>query len=332
VILIDALEATAAHLAGSLPVVMSSFGFECRLQRRTTTVDLGLCVEPSNGGRGALAGLGAAGGQPTTDDRWHRISALAARWADATSPLHAWVPFLFLEFDADYALDGVPVPAVFVSFDWPLAEPPTANAPSPGAGCVTLRVAQEALYVLRGASPQPIDANLESCFRELPSDGRAVHVGAMLGRPGTAVRLSVSMPAGELRDYLTRVGWPSSAGVDALLGTFAPSAGRVHAEFDVGEVIGPQLGLVLSPSDSGDDAGRWHGLLARLVENALCTPAKRAALLKWPAVTREAPIGVGRCCFLQRAVSHIKVSSGPLRRPEAKAYLTVTPRIPRVTE
>jgi hypothetical protein len=154
----------------------------------------------------------------------------------------------------------------------------------------------------------------------------------MLGRPGTGVRLSVSMPADELRGYLTRIGWPSSVGVESLLATFAPPAGRVHVEFDVGEVIGPQLGIVLSPSDPVDDAGRWHGLLARLMENALCTPAKRAALLKWPGVTNETPSARGHLCSLQRAVSHIKVSGGPRRRPEAKAYLTVTPRLPRATE
>lgn len=312
-------------LATAVPRVMSSFGFECRLHGDDDAVDIGFSIEPGNGGAAVLAGAVADDRitwATNRHDAWRRLQAFAVQWCVADSPTHMWVPFIFLEIDAAAAAASVPVPSVFVALDWPLQ--PRSDA-RPAETCAPVfAVARDVLCRLHGAPlSSATTRRLRDCFEALPPGGWISHVAAMLSRVPAAPRLSVDLRRASLRGYLEALGWMHwSHDLEAILALLAEDQRSVQVDFDVGERIGPKLGVLLSTLERPDVAS----LLDRIVAAGWCTAAKRDAVLQWPG-TVMAPSAVGAPSWmLQRYVSHVKVSYAPDGRCEAKAYLMVRPR------
>jgi len=222
-------------------------------------------------------------------------------WSDPTSLLHSWIPFVFLEFDADVPSDPIPVPSVFVSLDWPIVDPAEPEAEQ-GVRSLTTAVVHDALYLLLGPNGlAPFAANLGACIDALPDSGRVLHAGAMLGRSACGARLSIAMPRAAQVGYLERFGLGRSAGiVESVMATLAPTNDRVHLELDVTETIGPRIGVVLAC----DRPEGWAELLARLDAERFCTADERAELMRWP-------------------ISHLKITPAPSGMREAKAYLNL---------
>ncbi len=110
-------------------------------------------------------------------------------------------------------------------------------------------------------------------------------------------------------------------------------AERLHLSFDVtAEEILPRIGLEGSFPRQPPREPRWRSLLTRLVEEGLCSPDKRDALLRWPgydsfwtAPERWPLAEAGPRGFCVRALSHLKLACHPDREPEAKAYLAFDP-------
>jgi hypothetical protein len=309
--LIGEREAVAiAAIARAIPDLGDVFGFECRLRGEQAAVDLGICV------RRRRSGTAFAVGRPlqSRDDAWARLGEFLAAWSDQGSTLDAWIPFVFLEFDAAVHHPTLPIPSVFVSLDEPLAEPSEARARG-------LSVVSEALHILHGRALDPlVGQTLGACFHHLPPAGRVVHVGAMLGREPATVRLSVAIPRDEVHAYFSSLGWLAPVGVvERVLAIYAPEGFDVHLEFDVAGTLGPTLGVVLAP---GNPTG-WDQLLGALVTHELCAPAKRDALLAWPG--EIASTIAGAPYLVRRALSHVKISAVSGVGLEAKAYFTGSP-------
>jgi hypothetical protein len=294
-----ALERVLA-IARAVPDIGDTIGLECRLGPAAGPVDLGIAIRRRSGGRRADEPLPA-------DPAWRRLSAFRDAWDDPTSRLHSWIPFVFLEFDA-VGPPGIPQPSVFVTLDWPLVDPSDADAER-DVRRLSATVVHDALLLLLGSRALSRRvANLDRCMDALPDEGRVVHAGAMLGRRGSGVRLSLAMRREAHPRYLQHVGLtPLVDAVESIVTTFAPDEHRVHVEIDVAETIGPRLGVVLAC----DRADGWARLLARIEDNALCTAAESAELLRWPEI------------------SHLKITPGDTGRHEAKAYVTLARRVGR---
>jgi len=300
---------TIEAIAGAIPDVARCFGFECRLHPDARAVDFGVGIaRPS---AGALALPTAA---LTADDAWRRVRIFARQWARPGTLTHERVPFIFLEFDADGAAPLLPVPSVFVSFDWPLSDGGPSSSP-PAAWTV----AEESLELLLEARlTARLRERLEVCFAALPEDGRVVHAGAMLGRRSDTARLSVSVPRVELGGYLARIGWHhSTATIDDCIAAYAPNSTHAHLECDVGDVLAPRLGIVIAV----DHPGEWVPILHRLSDDGLCARAKRDAVLAWAEISVGEPVAPPSP---GRGLSHVKIDCEPGRAPAAKVYLTFT--------
>lgn len=263
----------------------------------------------------------------SSDERWRRLHQFGARWC--TDP--AWrlrAPFLFLEYDEDTPLEPVPVPSVFVGLDWPLEElgeearrpGRTDSAQTPGLSDV-----KQMLAVLR---PQPLSAAADAlfgrCFALMPAGGLVLHLAVMLGRPGAAVRLSLSVPGQEAPAYFDALGW--SRGLPALeqsLAFEADASGSSHPQrivqidVDVGDALGPAVGVMLQPSVTGS----WRRLLDALVTAGYCERGRRDALLAWPRAATASEEGVP----IERYLAHAKITCGENVAPKAKAYIGVRP-------
>jgi len=307
---------TLQAIAKRLPPVMTSFGFECRLQEGASAVDLGFPVE-ANEGRDLLA-RGEVSRPLREDDAWRRIRALCERWSDPDSAMHRWVPFLCFEVDAASAGDDAPVPSLFVTLDSPLERLPD----DPVQTRPEFMAMREAVPILSGASmPVALETNLVSCFAALPNESRVLHAGVMLSRQLIGVRLSVAASRGEVVPYLQKCSWAEATfEIEDTLLRYAADDTPVQFDFDVGaSAIRPKLGIGLAPQDDAS----WTRLLAQLVEDGLCTQAKRAALLEWPGSSMASLDSVA--CVLRRDLSHVKLGCGPHQPREAKAYFGVTP-------
>ena len=312
-------------LGAAVPRVMSSFGFECRLHGDDDSVDIGFSIEAANGGAVVLAGTvpdDQISWAVSRNDAWRRLQAFAVQWGEADSPIRTWVPFIFLEIDAAAAAASVPVPSVFVALDWPLqsrsdARPADTYEP-------VFEAARDLLHILHGVPLSPaMTRRLHDCFEALPLRGWVSHVAAMLSRVPATPRLSVELPRAALRCYLEELGWMHwSRDLEAILMLLAEEQRSVQFDFDVGERIGPKLGILLSTLHRPDVAE----LLNRMEAAGLCTASKRQALLEWPGTVTTPSTVHEPSRTLERYMSHLKVSYAPDGGREAKAYLMVRPR------
>ena len=114
--------------------------------------------------------------------------------------------------------------------------------------------------------------------------------------------------------------------------------GELHEPDDLGEQVGPKLGLECYFGTDTGNAGRLRALTAALVRHGACTPAKAAALDAYQGLTLQdaAPAewpphlaalatagGPGLSSALCRWVHHVKLVHEPGQALAAKAYLAV---------
>jgi hypothetical protein len=274
-------------------------------------VDLSLQVTtPAQATALSEDGAGAAGA--TVWQRFLRAWATRPEW-------RLCVPSLWLEFDLDRPPSRAPVPIVCAQL---------------AAGVEARWVAGTLLPAMRGVPPTAPQRRLfERCWREIPPPGRPLYVFALLSRRGGAVRLEIAggLELPGFASFLERLQAPAAAARVAGLAPLLAEADRLHLSCDVGDSLGPRIGVEVSFPRQPQRDPRWGRLLGRLVAAGLCSPAARDAALAWPGqdslwmAQRHWPAGRGaaaaRCA---RALSHVKLVSD-LRRPTvaAKLYLLV---------
>jgi hypothetical protein len=282
------------------PPVGHPFGFECRLAPGQGPVDLGIGVV-----REQAASL--ADWADPRGPAWAPLVTFLRRWR-RDQLLASWIPFLFLEFDADAGGEAAPLPSLFLALDSSLSRPSTAEtAPE-------VRAALHAFATLHGRADLGFEECLQRAYTALPDDARLLHVGALLGRGTEQPRISVSIAAPAAADYLLALGGREAArGLDEGLEPLRRRWSRVQLDFDAGPEPRPRCGVGLRPVQADGD---WDALFADLEDAGWACPGKLAALRRWSG---SEPRG-GRS---QRRLSHLKVVCAPGRRPESKAYLEV---------
>ncbi|KYF93012.1 hypothetical protein BE17_25180 [Sorangium cellulosum] len=306
--------------ARRLPRAISCAYLECRLGRDAAEVDLGASVMAAEGPILLAArptGLPSSGEEATI---WGRVQELTRVWTDPASPLHARVPVMWLELDSGEITRGRLMPSVLLCVD-PSLPKGAASPDAIGHGLADCAPSLQA--ALSALSSEPLApaarADLHRCFEALPAGGRIVHVGFMVTRRPTVLKLFAAMDREQVLDYLGAIRWPGSLGEAAsLVDTLGAGPDTFRVDLTIGETLLPRLGLEFA-SRRGADPDR-RALIDRCVEHGICTPEKRDALISWPGSKREVIPGYGRAVRLSRWID-MKIVHRPPEPLEAKAYL-----------
>ncbi|HEX8145180.1 MAG TPA: hypothetical protein VF553_21620 [Pyrinomonadaceae bacterium] len=253
---------------------------------------------------------GASEGMPEAffqKESWQRIRRFAREWLDDDSPLHE-VLGLWLEYDIRERPLDVPIPLIFFTIDQNLSPEP----------------ALEILHHRPYASPQL--ATFRRCWEALPSTSRYRTAGILYSRPTEAIRLIFIMTHDDAFRYLERVGWPGSVNkLSERVREFLRFHTEVALHLDAHpEGVEPQVGMEIYTDAEALYKGitlDCEPLLNVAVEQSLCLPELRDALITWPgADTFQLPLG--EMLRVERKFHHVKVVSQPDLSLRAKAYTT----------
>jgi hypothetical protein len=336
------MDAIARVLPGALA---TGFGFECHLGEQTPHADFFVRVRASEVGRGVLGGTSTFDALPTslTDEpTWARVREFARNWADPAVVATENTDNVWLEFDLDPADEGMPLPSVFFSaYHGILSRLESAEETPPSAPDAYGWVTREALPLVLG---RPLaSATEEMVFRTLdalPRGANVFQVGVMLARASDAVRLCiVDLPTERVVEYLTGLGWTGdSEELQALVDGLATFVDRIVLDIDVADRLSSKLGFecyFTGFRQPGDEA-RWRTLFDHLVDENLCRPEQREALLAYPGFVHQAQsagawpshlaaaaslLGPRASSGRARVLHHLKIAYRPGVPLEAKAYL-----------
>ncbi|MBA4761174.1 hypothetical protein [Sphingomonas sp.] len=242
---------------------------------------------------------------------WQRLAA-------ALDPIAGDVDELWLELDDVEGSDEAPL-SVFVRLS------------DPGAPAIA-----DVLTAFDMQLDPSRQAALARCLAACGSGARLSYLGLMLGRAGAPLRLIIEGVAPQdARALLDRSGWPgpidsAAEWIDRLF----VHADRIRLAMTLADTLTSEIGLECFVGEPAANDPRWRCLFDLLVEDGLCTPARRDQLLDWPAVLtplsaqhwpealiadallRTAP-GVR---WLDCRISHAKVTLAPEQPPRAKGY------------
>ena len=294
--------------AEALPAALSlSYMFERPVNVEAHPVDFFLWIS-GKGRRDILAG--ASAGIPDAfyaHNSWKRIRDFAREWMDESSPLYD-VRSFWLEFDIRGVPQGIPVPLIFFTI-----EPHSSPEPA-------LELLQDKPF----ASPQL--ANFRRCWEALPDTCRYRTAGVLYSRPTDAIRFIMIMTPDEAFRYLEHIRWPGSViDINKRFEKFFRFHNQVSLHFDVHpEGIDPQVGMEIYVDEPAMYKGRGGDcapLLDLAVEQSLCLPEIRDALVKWPG-SDTFQLRDGQEMRVERMFHHIKLVSQPDLGLYAKAYTT----------
>lgn len=305
-------------VASVLPSLLSRvFILESDLGSAAADVDLSVCCGAEDQGLDILAGRRGGLGLPpslASEPGWLAAGRLARGCLGDRGPdVHsAW-----LEFDA-----GSSVPSLFFG-----------ASPRGDSGFRALLAVLEC--TLPGPLPPGAGATLLRCFQALPAGAEVYQMGAMTGRAVVDARICVrGIRAQDAAGYLGRVGWRGpGAALTTLLARLAPETLALHLSVSLEDgALSPRVGVELA---GGIELAGGRPPLDALAADALCTPAKLAAVRAWPGASdarseerwppmlarAEAALGGRWRSGLLRRLSHVKITLAPGEAPRAKAYL-----------
>ncbi len=232
---------------------------ECHLGDPALPLDVSQCVFPPE--RDWFAAFAR------TRTGWQVIAAFAGEWQNPASLLAGGIENVWLEFDTGRS----PLPGVFLKLREAGDGQPYVDQ---------WQIAETALNILLPAYHQ----NARRCFDIAGDVGIVTHIGVMLSRPSTAVRLNVAVEsAAAAQDYLRATGWPGLP--PPLAETFEQVfeyAQHPILTLDAGEVISPRIGLECVPGHRYILDDGWERFFDFLLERSLCSPKQVAALRAWP--------------------------------------------------
>ena len=320
-------------IANLLPEAMSAHYFECRLAAKTHQLDFATCVMASKGGREILAGHNATADLPPIllqHPLWRRVREFFRCWADPTSPLYEQVPLIWLGFDqVDGRLPKVPLPCLSFSLNPEHLGRHPSSQPSHHAHTQPyLQFAETTFAGLLGhpLSPQTRQ-NLQACFDLLPAGGQISYLSAMLSRQPAALKVNGFVPKDQLLAYLTQIGWTGSlAELEQIMATFCTFTDKIKFDLTVGPTISARFSLEFFSKGLSQSDSQRQFFLNQLVDEGLCTPEKRQALLAWFGFSSEVFSHQSWPTRLSRSW-YAKIVYQPHQPLEAKGYLGFVPSL-----
>ncbi len=300
-------------------------GFECRLGENRTLIDFHQGIVANDDDLTTLENH-ISSSALLDNVAWNSIRRFCARLRFSSFPLHGKVTRIVLEFDNCSLPSPIPIPSLFIGM--------TRNQ----SGGQLLTVVKAALELLLNKSvPIELLHNLRLCFDACPDGAYITDLGIMLSRHTEAVRINISgITPARLQDYIAGIQWQGPA--NDLEATFMRLLGfvdRVVLCLDVGAKVNTKIGLECFFDRASGKEPPWAAFLDYLVENGLCTPAKRDALLTWPGYTDPTTCTAPwpdnlifesilqesyKFSLFHRNLSHIKINYQPNNPLEAKGY------------
>ena len=321
-----------ASFLPSVPIVPVA-GFECRLGTDDAMADFLLCIGDSD--RELLAGCSNKHRLSETvlsNKTWNTIRNFSNIWSNPASSLHDKITNVWLEFDVDEASSAIPEPSFF--FGSPFITGDREDDSYQWAIDLALR------SLLGDYLTPQVEQNLLKCFRLLPAGGKVFQIGVMLSRPqeSNIVRLCVKdLPSDRIIDYLVSIGWKGSIPkLQAVIDTMSSFVDDIRLNFAVGETVFPKIGLECYCQRKPAPEPKLERFLDYLVEQQLCTPAKRQGISTWSGLSNEISarqlwcsdllktssfLGDRKLSTFARSIHHIKIVYQPDKPLTAKAYL-----------
>jgi hypothetical protein len=300
-------------------------GFECRLCEKKSLIDFHQGIV-ANDNDLAIFEHHISSSSLLDNIIWNSIRRFCARLRNSSSPLHGKVNRIVLEFDNCSLPSPISFPSLFI-------------------GLIRNQSSEQLLTVVKAALEMLLDEsgnlellqNLRLCFDGCSDGAYITDLGIMLSRHSEAVRINVSgITPAQLQDYLSCIQWQGPA--NDLETTFMHLLGFVdHVVLclDVGTKVYTKIGLECFFDKASGKEPPWATFLDNLVENGLCTPAKRDALLTWPGYTDPTTCAApwpdnlivesmlkesDKFSLFHRELSHIKINYQPNHPLEAKGY------------
>jgi hypothetical protein len=303
-------------------------GFECRLADAAPRADFGVHLRRTHGIpiEGEL--VGERGVDSGARDAWDRLRGFARAWARRDGLLWQAVPAVSLEFDVHGPrAPRLAAPSIFFSIRF--------GSPGAGgshAGAVTsCRAVVQAVLDALGVDGAPAAHKLEETFRVLLPRVAFLQFGVWLGRSIDTFRICApGLPLRDIQAVVQALRWsgPSNAYEPQWRDLLQfGDTGALH--LDVGTGVSPKLGIEVN---FGEASASWNPhdpedtrFFDYLVENDLCLPEKRDAVLSWVGAFRlaEGEGDTATAPLFLRTVSHVKLVFQPDQAPQAKAYLAV---------
>ncbi|MFY0578067.1 hypothetical protein ACN28S_30465 [Cystobacter fuscus] len=273
--------ARAMEIARVLPDISGGICLECRLGRGDSRVDFIICALAQDGGREAFP---VDPPTPLSSPLWERVFAFCKEWRNPASMLHTRIPMIWLEFDMDESASPILRPLPFACIQpWIARGPPGRRDPMAQLEDQGRTLAWRSLELLgEHLLTSSIERTVSACFEQLPDGAHLMHLAPLTSRKMEAVRVVASLHKNHVPNYLSRLGWPgSSLQVKEILEHRLEFWNHVDINVDVQESVLPDVGFGWQLSDIPNDP-RTRLLLDGLVEDGLCDPEKRDALLQWP--------------------------------------------------
>lgn len=320
------------NLMARLPLFSGGL-LECRLDRQSSLIDLGIRATALEGGFKLLAnptwlaaqkaeGESAAASSadaenPANKIGWQRIRDFARALSDAQSPLRQAVREAWLEFDIQHDGDTVPTPSFFMRLEAYFSRPPVAGDQVASRLAESIDVIKHGLELLGVSFDGSRRRALEVHLKYLPASARLLYVGSMLGRQQTGYRLTFEhIPFTELTAYLRQIGWPQAREpIVAIINWLLPHVSHVMMHLDVDEQTGNRIGMEVSFGPEVDQRAAWRTFLKELTAMGLCTQQKAEAVYAWPAQLQPNQLKESwpeslppSSSYFTRSINHIKLT------------------------
>jgi hypothetical protein len=235
---------------------------------------------------------------------WAAASRALDRWCRRDTEEGKVLGAACLEYDLDPGQADPLVPSLFfnagaLSDCWDLER--------------TRRSLQQVLTWVLG-EPLPASRNaLDAVLLALPQNFQLAHLGFMFSRADESLRFDLAVPTVELDAVLRRLGWAGSLKACREFIALADRGGWVTLALGFGASgMTERLGIEVFPRA---DQANASALLATLVEQRWCTPAKGQALAAL----------LGERDGDRSELSHAKLVVHRDGATETKAYLTLAP-------
>lgn len=245
---------------------------------------------------------------------WKRIHSFCEKWLNQEDYKNTGK--LWLEFDLESLQEEIPIPGVFI-----IAQiSPEKDLSSHKLDRYKWLI--EGLECIRGRPlEKEIRDNLIFCLDAIPTWGSLDFAGLMLSRPLNAVRVVLSIPRQDLKDYLAHIKYPGEGQELEDLVTELSQFTELRYNLDISHEVLPRIGMECSLKDKQKACReKWEEFMTYLGSRSLCIQEKRDALLDWPGHTYVTPHEDREPYYLFRKICHVKITYEKGHPVTCKAY------------
>ena len=311
------------------PEITDGIYFECRLDERSTRVDLVIIVRSEAAALLAGCAERALRGIPSEDRGWRSVSAFCRRWTASGSRLRELIDHIWLEYDVEAAdaQAGRRAPGVFCRLRRPKRAAHTAR-----------ELCGRTLAVVEALTGHPASRVVRECLSasmtRLSPDAAVPYLGFMIARRLPTIRVCIAkLPLADTEAYLAATAAVGGRPVAQVASQAALRDGAggpwyvpmLHLDIDERRGFLHRIGMERpfpQPCQlAGETGAAERDLLDALTARDLCARRKRDALLTWPGRSVAMLRHELGWSTVERRINHLKFVHEPGFGTETKGYL-----------